>query len=395
MEIYRKIIILLIVIIFTYIFFRLLNKRQALFKQIEDRSKIEGFSEVGDSEYDSISKNKFYTQNKIKIQSIPLINQNISLKQCCMKASYNSAYTGSYVSLDMIKFVLGRGCRFLDFEVFSIDGVPQVGVSTDLTNTLLTSKNQIFLDNAFNIIVSSAFSNASPNLYDPIFIQLRIKSKTNDVYKQVAKSIENSLKSKLYTGNVTGDTKLSDIMGKVILVMDSSINTNYKNFVTCAQGETGCFDLSKYINIETGGSNWLTYKNSIIMGMVNTPPSIDNRDPRITTVDTLKLVVPDATSPVNPNNLDLVYKYGVQAAENIFYAPDKELYKYEQVFNYYTTAFIPMGYVLSYINNSTTYIDELNYNAPSASPPIDLSWGKIASVSMVGVLIGLIIGYQS
>ena len=181
MEIYRKIIILLIIIIFTYIFFRLLNKRQILFKQIEDRAKTEGFADVGDSEYESIPRNKFYAKNKIKVQSIPLINQNIALKQCCMKASYNSAYTGNYVSLDMIKFVLGRGCRFLDFEVFSIDGVPQVGVSTDLTNTLLTSKNQIFLDTAFNTIVSSAFSNASPYLLDPIFIHLRIKSKTNDV----------------------------------------------------------------------------------------------------------------------------------------------------------------------------------------------------------------------
>jgi hypothetical protein len=360
MDIYRKILILIIVIVFSYIFFRLLNKRQAIFKMMDEQAK-EGFGsvsdDVNDGELASLKKNKIYT-NPVQIQSIKSQNQNIELQQCCIKASYNTAYSGSFVNPDMIKFVLSRGCRFLDFEVLSIDKAPYVGLTTDPTYTDMTSQNKILLDNALSSVVSNGFSDNSPNLNDPIFIQLRIKSQSNDVYKQVAASIEHVLSPKLYkksdgktAAKVTGKTKLSDIMGKVILVIDSTINPNYKDFVRCGPSETGCIDLSKYVNIETGGSDWLTYKNNMAMGMMNRPINMNSADPRKSTADSLKMVTPD-NPPTNPKMFDLLKKHGIQTAQYMFYLPDDELYKYEEMFNYYNSAFLPMGYALSYVEKT-------------------------------------------
>jgi len=351
MEIYQKFILFIIIVTLTYIFFRLLNKRKFLIKSISEQPDLslkEGFyASADETEYNNLIKNKFY-EKSAQIQSMIPENQKLSLKHVCIKASYNTAYTGSFVNTKMVEYVISRGCRFIDFEVFSIDNVPYVGVSNDPTYTNLTSQNKIILDNAFSAVVTNAFSSTCSNPGDPIFIQLRIKSQNNDVYKSVAKSVNHILSSKLYSGKINGDTKMSDIMGKVILVMDSSINPNYKNFVTCSQGGSECYNLSDYVNIETGGNTWLTYTNNMALGMMNTPPSKDDSNVRKSDVKLLKLVIPDNT-PTNPNMFDLLKKHGIQTAEYMFYLPDEELYRYEAMFNYYNTTFVPMGYAIDYV----------------------------------------------
>jgi hypothetical protein len=45
-------------------------------------------------------------------------SQDMELMQYCIKGSVNSAYSGQYISDEMVKYVLSRGCRFLDFEVY-------------------------------------------------------------------------------------------------------------------------------------------------------------------------------------------------------------------------------------------------------------------------------------
>ena len=55
-------------------------------------------------------------------------SQDNAIRNFCIKSSCNSAYTGKYMNLNMIKNVLSRGCRFLDFEVYIL----QILLSTNL-----------------------------------------------------------------------------------------------------------------------------------------------------------------------------------------------------------------------------------------------------------------------
>ena len=75
-------------------------------------------------------------------------NLNLPLREYCIKSSYNTALSGKYVSTDMIKYVLTRGCRFLDFEIFYVDNGPCVAYSVDPTFVTVTSKNTIKLSEA-------------------------------------------------------------------------------------------------------------------------------------------------------------------------------------------------------------------------------------------------------
>ena len=58
-------------------------------------------------------------------------SQDNAIRNFCIKSSCNSAYTGKYMNLNMIKYVLSRGCRFLDFEVYIKDNIPIVAYSTN------------------------------------------------------------------------------------------------------------------------------------------------------------------------------------------------------------------------------------------------------------------------
>ena len=67
------------------------------------------------------------------------------LNQYIVKSSYNSAISGKFVSIDMLRFVISRGCRFLDFEVVFLDDKPYVALTTDPEYTLLDTNNKILL----------------------------------------------------------------------------------------------------------------------------------------------------------------------------------------------------------------------------------------------------------
>ena len=93
-----------------------MKKNKATIVSLENTQ--EGFT-GSDSEVKSIENNKNLASVG-NIQSISKKYADLPLKEYCIKASYNTACSGNYVSKDMIRHVLSRGCRFLDFEVFYI-----------------------------------------------------------------------------------------------------------------------------------------------------------------------------------------------------------------------------------------------------------------------------------
>jgi hypothetical protein len=314
MEILKKILIIIIVLLIIYLIWRLIKKsgENKQYIELNNHTSIkEGLLGLGsitstpDSELESLK-----SKEPVKILTVKPELTNLPLKEYCIMGSYNSAITGKYVNLDMVKYVLSRGCRFLDFEVFyinnkkskDIDDIYTPVVSYVLDNKFknLETENSILLDKVLAAAVANGFSSNSPNNGDPLFIQLRIKPakvdkseysgfsddnayldnfKKNEVlkkdfYKAIAKSVDYALKSKLYNGQVTEDTKFADLMGKVVLIIDKTIEPKYKDYCSCNLEEQNCYDLTKYVNMESGGINLFLLQYNEILKQHTLPPTI-------------------------------------------------------------------------------------------------------------------------
>jgi hypothetical protein len=375
MDFHKKILIAIIIIILTYVLWRLLKRRAELKSKIENFDLSSITNTIGsyvptiatsvpnqDDEFKSLKDTTYST----KVKNINPSIASMPLKEYCIKGSYNSAYTGNYINLEMVSYVLSRGCRFLDFEVFYINEnnltIPKVGVSIDPNYNTLMSNNSILLDNVLTTAVGGAFSSTSPNNQDPLFINLRIKSNNNEVYHAVAKSIDYALKSKLFNGKITDSTTLGEVMGQVVIVIDKTINRNYLDYAICETMDNTCYDLTNYINMESGSQLMNLIHYSELTNQCAIPINIaDNNDQ--TDIKRIKLLMPDTITNQKSNVYynPLVYKYGCQIVPYIYYYKDAELSNYEKFFNDNQSAIVPLSIALPYFQKlSQSQIQSVN-----------------------------------
>jgi hypothetical protein len=289
----------------------------------------------------------------------------LPLMEFCIKGSYNSALTGNYINAEMLKYLLSRGCRFFDFEVFYIQdptsGIysPQVAYSTDNKFVTIDTKNSILLDNILSTLVANGFSsNISPNSNDPLFINLRIKSNNHDVYSAVAKSVHFAISNKLYPKPVTQNTPIESLMGNIVLSVDKTIDYNYKNFTSCKKNTPTCYDLTKFINIESGSSNMALnrYKNILSQNNISLQIQNDNLYTNIKKLTNyINLVLPDVLpeNAANPDIEDFIMNYACQIVPFKFYQLDNGLNKYETFFNDNNAGIVPLSAAIIYYNNKS------------------------------------------
>tara|TARA_B110000879_G_scaffold211646_1_gene305025 strand:+ start:3762 stop:4832 length:1071 start_codon:yes stop_codon:yes gene_type:complete len=341
--------LIIAILLIIYILYKLKYKQRVLINSFD--SKITEDFTVDTGAIKEFEKVAAKYNNFSNIQNIQDKFANMPLHEYCIKSSYNSASSGKYVSTSMVQHVLKRGCRFLDFEVFyTKDGnsfIPKIGMSTDRNFIVLDSKNSITLDEVLETIASHAFSQTSPNSNDPIFINLRIKSRDTNVYKAVAKSIDGNLKSVAYTGNISKDTKLSDIMRKVVIVIDKTIQRDYKDYAACGTS-TNCYDISNYTNLESGSEYLNLYHYTDLLNHTNTPVLIKDDNIR-TTAENMKMVVPDAIpNTSNPAVKEFIVKHGCQNIFMNFSRVDTNLNNYEDFYNDVNGGIIPLSVALPY-----------------------------------------------
>jgi len=274
---------------------------------------------------------------------------NYPLLQYIIKGSYNTASSGSFVSLDAINYVLSRGCRFIDFEVFMIGGVVYVATSND-PNYVIGSSNKILLTEVLGNIVTHAFIAPTPNPGDPLFLQLRIKSNNNDIYGLISSIISSKITNKLYNGNVTPHTMMSDIMGKIILIVDKTVAPNYSLYPDCtkiAKGAT-CHSLATQVNMVAGGDSLLTYCYSDIMDMSNTPPHVNDDNTTVKffggfNIPTVATPDIDNSNLANPMPAPFYLNHAVNILLYRYYLNDSGLIAYEKMFSAAGYAIVPMG----------------------------------------------------
>ena len=407
MSLIKKLLIFVTLILFIVILWRLiiirinLNSTEGF--STGQSSKCTGSSSIISSITSSAKDTelcKIENSTKVTIQS----NNNkgnpnimLPLKEFCIKASYNSANSGNYISTDTLQYIINRGVRYLDFEVFYLQDTdsktksgtttetpifkPVVACSVDPYFALLTTENTVLLDNILTAAVSNAFSATCPNYHDPLFINLRIKSNDPDIYQAVAASIDHTIKDKIYVDKqsrniltniktnsiikkaavVTKDTPLSNIMGKIIISIDKTIFPNYKNHTSCETKTDYCYDLINYTNIEQGSENM----NSLLYKYMSPTNTIQIKDDNKTTnVKTMVVANPDNdflsgalsfNSPIKPPNNpdygDMLLRYSSQIVPYRFYHNDSALADYEGFFNKNNSAFVPLSVAISYFKN--------------------------------------------
>ena len=279
------------------------------------------------------------------VRSMPPNMGNMYLRDVVIKSSYNTALTGSYMNLDMVKQVLSRGCRFLDFQVFVKNGTVVVGYSNatyDPSFTSMTSLNCLSLAGVCSTIMSYAFSDASPNKDDPLFVQFHLKTALTSNYDSVANILYSNLNEKIAWNKdadkaltVTPDTRLVDVMGKVVVLMDAPLMDTYAP--TCTdQGMTkSCYSLKDVVNMNTGTPTVPIYSETDLLKQMYATSS--------STPYLFRIVQPSLGFFMGASNPDanfLIRHYGVQVIGEAFYVSDTNLKAYERLFAESKSAFL-------------------------------------------------------
>jgi hypothetical protein len=93
----------------------------------------------------------------------------------CVKASYNSACSGTYIGVDVLKYVLSRGCRYLDLRFIWLimsrmwGSPPTVRHHANITSTTITL-NDALDHKRLRVLLARA------QRHRPLFINLRPQS---------------------------------------------------------------------------------------------------------------------------------------------------------------------------------------------------------------------------
>jgi hypothetical protein len=357
-ETFRIIIIFIILCITSYIILRLYLNRLELQKMNRVR---EGLSDWISSEKGETNSNvAFFNKIPMGITDVSPQYYGLQLQEFCIKGSYNSAMTGSYVSGEMIETVLNRGCRFIDLNVAFIMGDDNKGtacvISTSENN--LTSKNSgnsIKLNDAVTSINKIAFSTA-PNKKDPLFIQLRIlpsgsANKDEEFFKQI-KTAMDRFQDHLYKGPVNGSTTLTNLIGKVVIITDWYTLPDFKDT-----------ELREIVNIVSGTTSLIETTYFDLVSQATTPVTVKND--LTTNVQSFQLIYPDKNYKSNPDIYYYVQNYGVQLAPNRFYIHDNNLKIYEEFFNTERSAFVPLSVAIKYMSKVNNLPDPNGYYLPT------------------------------
>lgn len=270
------------------------------------------------------------------------------LRDYYIKSAYNAfnpdKFKNSNVSMDALLYVIARGCRFIDFEVFSVENQPVISSSSVNSFNYKETFNHIPVSDAFEVLGSYVFSSSKcPNPGDPFIIHMRIMSRNVTMYDNLAKIISQSKTvarnllgpkyGREYQSKDLGNENILDFKGKIILMVDGS-NPVYRN--------TKLFEL---VNMS---SNSLFLSKYTYFGVKNVgdPQAFKDANKK-----NMCLVIPDKGGrPINDNH-NVPFTWGCQIAAMCFQeeARDEKLKAYEDKFASVGYAFILKPEDLRYV----------------------------------------------
>ena len=369
MDLDRKILILIIIIIFIYITIRLIIKRLQIKQDYElDKISVEGYdnSTVSNIQNNYTCDLSIKNDLSIRLNNVKSID-GLNITNYAIKSSMNSAYDGTGNNTDMINFVLSRGCRYLDFEVYRYSdentNVNVVSISKNKDNEPIPLDSELTIQDALNYVNMYAFNSTCPNYSDPIFIQIRLKCKEED-RQSLCYDINNSIIDQLdprYDGKITNSTSMKDLLGKVIIVMNAT-DITYNNTVDPA--------LSKTINIYNN-----TIPNMQTYPYLSLPKTTLNILPDMYSCDLSFIKQVQFDNYTNVDSYDIFKNYTCHIIPMMFWDTGPYLCNYETLFNKCGGGIVPLSFIHNEMKNKKSayiaYPEPLfassNYNNPMIS----------------------------
>lgn len=309
MHIYRKILIMGVILITVYLLYRFLQKK----------AEIQTYFEKEGIDFTLSAKPNLTNSKNIKL---PLLEYHI-------KASMNSAYNGSAITIDSLKNVISRGCRFLDLEIFSVENVPVVAYSSTAGKGSFESSNTLPLNDVLKYISTNAFSNTAPNPNDPLFLFLNLKTANAEIFPLIKDSVNMNMNGMFYNKLVNKDTKLSTITKKVVIMID---HMYYLSLIKTPKVLSSFQNtILPYVNVYFGTTDFPSTTYSSLLNSQSVPPRI-NKDGATTNITKWQISVPDGMNPNNPILDPFIKEHGVQIVPYRFYLNDEGLSNYEDFF---------------------------------------------------------------
>jgi hypothetical protein len=285
------------------------------------------------------------------------------LRDYYIKSAYNCCNAGDYandfVSMEALKCVIRQGARALDFEIYSVDGVPVVASSSKQEFTMKGTYNYLPFSDVVDMINTMAFTGGTenaPNPSDPLFLGLRIKSNNIMAYNEIANILNKKLATKLldprfgygFHGDNIGKIKLSNFINKVIIIIDETPSTEPTRNTRDVYKKTSLFE---FVNLAvTYPSSKITFRD------VKEPPNIDVF--RESNKKEMKYVVPELSSKSeNLYPAADAFNSGCQMIFMSFQNDDAPMVAYNKVFEQAGAAFklkpVELRYVPIVLNDPT------------------------------------------
>jgi hypothetical protein len=332
----KRILLLVVIVLSFYLLYKLVERRRAILAEYETEKEVSSLSE----------KENFEVMSRISSSA----NLQFPLKEYEIMSSWNSATdTNLKVSLAALDNVLKRGYRFIDLEIYSVDNIPNVGFSTQSAFDSMESTPIPFLEVCKQIMLTAFITN---NGADPLFINLRIKSKSPTIFGQLADIFVSECKPRLYDGKVKGSTILSELKGKIIIIIDRNYYPQSETYTCKAPSCTN--DFTTMINKYSGTPALQTWSVVDKMNQPTQPLKITKNG--FTNVEKLQMMIHNMGSlnvaSNGPEFHALLKTYSIQILPQKVYYQDKYLTQYEEFFtNNGHRAFVPMAIACSYVQN--------------------------------------------
>lgn len=351
MHILKKMLILVIVFVTIYIIHYLLKTRNTLklkAQQELEKKHVEGFGE------DEIQK-VIQSNEPVAIDAVLDKFLDLPLREFIVKSSYNSAISGTFANQEMIRILLQRGVRLLDFEIYTDTNIEYVSYSNDNDFTMSTANEpaeRLSLASALETVNAYSFIMPSPSPNDPLFLSLRVKNKLSDqkdVYTRIADILKTTFPNRLYQDSrgkaidVNGSTPFKDIMGKIIVIFDTEGKiSNYQEY--CADTTNACSKIYPFVNIPANIATGLPIYNYNDITTKYHERVLQQGNGFGTTINTFVMVAPPVDDIIQiPPPKEVINSSFPQFILYKFYIQNANLAEYEDIFNQANSSFVPIS----------------------------------------------------
>jgi hypothetical protein len=278
------VIILLLVILFSWIFDRLGLKEKAC-------NKLDTYYPNPTNE--SYFNNDTYIKSSARAM-FGTDNSNSTLINYHVKSAYNcccgDGYKNNFVALCALEKCISNGCRFLDFEIYSYNNDPIVASSTANSNYIKETYNALLLSEVLTVITESAFDgNKTICANDPLILNFRVMStnlsmleKMGDLFEEYIDRSDRSVNSNFsllanYKDAAVLSIKMAELYRKIIIICDFNPEPNIIINPKLVK-------LQKYINLKGKSLYCNTFRYNDIVAKNGTPQFIEHTKRKFTIV---------------------------------------------------------------------------------------------------------------